>query len=141
MAPQGGVQFHIIRPPMEGTLCYRVGGYDYQISQFFETRYIASHSVWYNHSGSETLRDSFTFSATAANPNEHKSGVFSITINPINNNLPRLVSKEVHMIARTTRNISSEDLFAYDVDSDADSQNLRYSVSVRPSHGRFSLPQ
>ena len=135
VAPQGDVRIHIMRQPSRGQLFLSGGGdFLYPDPKFFDTQDIARRAVWYEHSGTESLEDSFTFSVTAANL-ERTSGVFSITVNPINNKLPLLSSKEFYVIAKTTYNITCEDLFAFDEDSDVDSSTLRYSVTIGPVHG------
>ena len=136
LSPQGEVQFHILRPPSEGTL-YRNAGIIYPNIRYFSTREISEGRIYYNHSGSEEHRDSFTFSVTAGNSRELATDIFIIDINPINDNQPILVGNTVQMIARTTRNITSNDIFAYDVDGDADSKNLQYRIIISPDHGVF----
>ena len=137
IAPEGVVEFHIDDKPIEGTVHVRIGTYVYTNPDFFASRFIASGSVWYNHSGTEKLQDSFTFTVTA--DNSEISSVFSIEIIPENNKLPLLTRNQMYMIARTTRNITSEDLYAYDEDSDADSLNLRYELlpNLKPIYGRI----
>ena len=128
IAPENGVQFHVTKQPEQGTLHLRIGGYVYPSPKFFETRHIASESLWYNQTASEKSVDSFKFKVTAENSEIEISSVFSIEIIPINNKLPLLLRNEMYTIARTTRNITTEDLRAYDEDSDAVSRNLRYDV-------------
>ena len=134
ISPQGRVTFHIIRHPNWGKLYINVSGIKY-VPQFFDAQAIASRSVWYSHSGTEeSLEDSFTFNVTSDN-SERISSVFTITVNPVNDNPPLLTRKEFHMIARTTRNITSDDLKAHDGDSNVNSGSLVYQVIYGPNFG------
>ena len=133
VAPNGGVRFHILKQPQEGTL-FILAGILYRDPDYIETSLLASRSVWYKHSGSETLRDRFSFSVTAKD-SEEVSGYFDIVIIPVNNKVPILAQYDINVIARTTKNITKEELSAYDADSDSDSLTLLYRVLLNPTHG------
>ena len=135
IAPEGRVIFHILKYPSWGTLHIIAGGLEYP-PQFFDTQDIASESVLYRHSGTEaSLKDSFTFRATTNGGQEQVSDVFHITVEPVNDNSPSLLRNGFSMIARTTWNITSDDLFAYDGDSNVDSHSLVYQVIFPPIYG------
>ena len=135
IAPVGGVTFHVRRPPTKGKLVLNNGGIEYDDPDFFDVQHIASGSVFYQHDGSESIKDNFAFTVTTSHSDERVSDTFRITIIPVNDNPPLLLRKEFSMIARTTRNITTEDLRAYDDDSDIRSELLRYEVTVEPLYG------
>ena len=135
IAPEGGVTFHIRRAPTKGYLILDNGGIQYPNPPFFDVQHIASGSVLYQHDGSESIKDSFAFTVTTSHSDERVLDTFRITIIPVNDNPPLLSRKVFSMIARTTRNITTEDLRAYDDDSDIRSELLRYVVTVEPFYG------
>ena len=135
IVPQGSVRFHIFNKPLEGVLILDVSpDIRYENPDFFDIQDVASRSVYYKHSGSESLEDNFAFNVTPTTYGR-VSGIFHITVNPINNNQPELTVKEFSVIARTTKNITSNDLFAFDLDSDMNSSLLRYRILVGPNQG------
>ena len=134
IAPEGGVTFHIRSHPAKGKLVL-YNGERYENPNFFDVQDIASGSVFYEHDGSESIADSFTFFVTTSHSDERIPDTFRIRIIPVNDNPPLLSRKEFSMIARTTRNITTDDLRAYDDDSDILSDSLRYAVTVTPIFG------
>lgn len=135
ISPHGGVRFHITKHPNKGKLILNAG-FVYQNPIFFDIQDVASRSVYYRHDGSESLEDSFTFSVTTGSTSDGPhSDIFHITINPINNHLPTLTVRDFSVIARTTKNITEDDLGAFDRDSDVNSSSLRYELLVPPSQG------
>ncbi len=134
--------FTVLEAPMHGVI-QRVNPdngdtVDRNVSTF-TARDIANHKVLYRHDDSETMEDSFRFSAVpissedADNPMQDVteiSDTFDIKILLRNDNPPqRNVEKVFHVVANRGRVITSSDLSYTDPDIDFDPLNLNYTFN------------
>ena len=60
---------------------------------------------------------------------------FDITILPVNNQLPHLSVRPLSVVEGGTARISTNDISAYDPDTDQD--ELHFVLDIRPRHGKL----
>ena len=99
----------------------------------FTQQDLADGAVEYQHDGSETTADSFTFDLTDDDGAGPTGETFSITISPVNNAPTLTTNNGLTLNEGATAPIGTSDLSASDVDDTA--SNLTYAITSGPSNG------
>lgn len=121
----GTVRYSVQNSPKHGKLI-RINNSSTSIVEF-TNQDILEERILYVHDDSETTRDSFTFS-TAASSLKDVEGVFNISIQLVNDQLPvRVVDKVFHVARDSQKLLTLEDLCYHDPDSDYDDGQLLYT--------------
>ena len=126
--------YTISTAPSHGTL-YRSGSPLSNGSTFTQDD-INNNRITYDHDGSETTSDSFTFDVDDGNGGSTGSTVFHITINPVNDPPVLTTNTGKSVDEGSTGNIILQsELEATDPDNSA--SELTYTVTVIPTHGNL----
>ncbi len=140
--PAGQLVYTLTGVPAKGTLY--LSGTPLAVAQTFTQDDIDNDRIRYDHDGSETLSDSFSF-AVDDGAGTSTSGSFHVSITPVNDNDPVADDESFSVVEGGTA--SEADLMMgaslLDGDSDADLPNDSLSVNTTPlagpSHGSLTL--
>ncbi|XP_023676521.2 extracellular matrix organizing protein FRAS1 isoform X1 [Paramormyrops kingsleyae] len=144
------ITFTVVQAPRHGTIERTHNGQNYRQTSTFTMDDIYQNRVSYNHDGSNSLRDRFTFTITDGSnlfflvEEEGKEVVtvapqkFRIEILPVDDGTPRIVTNLglhwlEYMDNKATNLISKKELLT--MDPDTEDEQLVYEVTVEPKHG------
>ncbi|KAM8864960.1 extracellular matrix organizing protein FRAS1 isoform 2-T3 [Synchiropus picturatus] len=144
------IVFSVVQPPRHGTIERTSNGQHYRQTSTFTMEDIYQNRVSYNHDGSNSLKDRFSFSVTdgtnalflveeggretvTAAPQK-----FKIEILPVDDGTPRIITNLglqwlEYMDQKATNLISKKELLT--VDPDTDDGQLVYEVTTEPKLG------
>ncbi|KAG8454257.1 hypothetical protein GDO86_000773 [Hymenochirus boettgeri] len=146
------VLFTIVQPPRYGVIEKSVNGQSYRQTSTFTMDDIYQNRISYNHDGSNTLKDRFSFTVSdGTNPffiveEGHKEIVtaapqrFKIDILPVDDGTPRIVTNLglqwlEYMDGKATNFITKKELMT--MDPDTEDKQLTYEILSGPSHGHL----
>uniref|UniRef100_A0A8D0CH89 Fraser extracellular matrix complex subunit 1 n=1 Tax=Scleropages formosus TaxID=113540 RepID=A0A8D0CH89_SCLFO len=144
------ITFTIVQAPRHGTIEKTHNGQNYRQTNTFTMDDIHQNRISYNHDGSNSLKDRFTFTvADGFNPffvvEEGGQEIvtaapqkFKIEILPVDDGTPRIVANLglqwlEYMDNKATNLISKKELLT--MDPDTDNNQLLYEVTTKPKHG------
>ncbi|XP_069482442.1 extracellular matrix organizing protein FRAS1 [Ambystoma mexicanum] len=144
------VTFTIVQPPRYGTIERTSNGQRYRQTTTFTMDDLYQNRISYNHDGSNSLKDRFTFSVSdGTNPffivdDEGKEIVtaapqrFKVDILPVDDGTPRIVTNLglqwlEYMDGKATNLITKKELQT--VDPDTEDKQLVYEITAEPTHG------
>ncbi|XP_053559271.1 LOW QUALITY PROTEIN: extracellular matrix organizing protein FRAS1 [Bombina bombina] len=144
------VTFTIVQPPRYGTIERSINGQNYRQTTTFTMDDIYQNRISYNHDGSNTLKDRFSFTVSdGTNPffivEEGEKEIitaapqrFKVDILPVDDGTPRIVTNLglqwlEYMDGRATNIISKKELMT--MDPDTEDKQLVYEISSGPYHG------
>ncbi|KAM9742832.1 extracellular matrix organizing protein FRAS1 isoform 2-T2 [Menidia menidia] len=144
------ITFTIVQPPRHGTIERTNNGQYYRQTSSFTMDDIYQNRISYNHDGSNSLKDRFTFTVAdgtnllfmveevgkevvTAAPQK-----FKIDILPVDDGTPRIVTNLglqwlEYMDNKATNLITKKELLT--VDPDTDDRQLVYEITTEPKHG------
>ncbi|XP_031426498.1 extracellular matrix protein FRAS1 [Clupea harengus] len=147
---EDAITFTVVQPPRHGTIERTNNGQHYRQTSTFTMDDIYQNRISYNHDGSNSLKDRFTFTVAdgtnmfflveeggkeivTAAPQK-----FKIDILPVDDGTPRIVTNLglqwlEYMDNKATNLISKKELLT--VDPDTDDGQLVYEVTTSPKHG------
>ncbi|KAM9823010.1 extracellular matrix organizing protein FRAS1 [Syngnathus typhle] len=145
------IVFTVVQPPRHGAVERTGNGQHFRPTATFTMDDVYQNRVSYNHDGSNSLQDSFTFTlADGTNPHfvlrDHAGKEtltaapqkFKIEILPVDDGTPRIVTNLglqwlEYVDNKATNVISKKELLT--VDPDTEDEQLVYEVTVEPKHG------
>ncbi|KAL4623271.1 extracellular matrix protein FRAS1, partial [Arapaima gigas] len=147
---EDSITFTIVQVPRHGTIEKTHNGQHYRRTNMFTMDDIHQNRISYNHDGSNSLKDRFTFTvADGSNPffivEEGGQEIvtaapqkFKIEILPVDDGTPRIVTNLglqwlEYMDNKATNLISKKELLT--MDPDTDDNQLVYEVTTEPKHG------
>ncbi|KAL2092359.1 hypothetical protein ACEWY4_012157 [Coilia grayii] len=147
---EDSITFTVVQPPRHGTIERTNNGQHYRQTSTFTMDDVYQNRISYNHDGSNSLKDRFTFTVAdgtnmffmvedggkemvTAAPQK-----FKIDILPVDDGTPRIVTNLglqwlEYMDNKATNLISKKELLT--VDPDTDDGQLVYEVTTSPKHG------
>lgn len=126
-------KFTVVTPPANGTL-YK-GATPLVNSSTFTQEDIDNSLIKYDHNGSETIGDSFTFTYDDGVVSPIGPATFNITVTP-QNNAPQIQSNNgLNVTSGATGTIDSTRLSVTDTDNTA--AQLTYTIGTAPAHGQL----
>ncbi|OCT97312.1 hypothetical protein XELAEV_18009537mg [Xenopus laevis] len=146
------ITFTIIQPPQYGVIERSINGQSYRQATTFTMDDIYQNRISYNHDGSNTLKDRFSFTVSdGTNPffivEEGGKEIvtaapqrFKVEILPVDDGTPRIVTNLglqwlEYMDGKATNFITKKELMT--MDPDTENKNLIYEISSGPSHGHL----
>ncbi|KAG7481357.1 hypothetical protein MATL_G00065830 [Megalops atlanticus] len=147
---EDSITFTVVQAPRHGTIERTNNGQHYRQTNTFTMDDIYQNRISYNHDGSNSLKDRFTFTVSdGTNPffvvEEGGKEIvtaapqkFKIDILPVDDGTPRIVTNLglqwlEYMDNKATNLISKKELLT--MDPDTDDGQLVYEVTVEPKHG------
>ncbi|XP_051540724.1 extracellular matrix organizing protein FRAS1-like [Myxocyprinus asiaticus] len=147
---EDSVSFTIVQAPRHGTIERTINGQHYRQTNTFTMDDIYQNRISYNHDGSNSLKDRFTFTVGDGTnmffiiKDDGKEVItaapqkFKIDILPVDDGTPRIVTNLglqwlEYMDNKSTNLISKKELFT--IDPDTDDGQLTYEVTSEPKHG------
>ncbi|KAJ0067384.1 hypothetical protein NL108_003229, partial [Boleophthalmus pectinirostris] len=142
--------FTVVQPPRHGTIERTHNGQSYRQTSSFTMDDIYQNRISYNHDGSNSLKDRFSFSLSDSTNllfMVHEAGKevvtaapqkFKIDILPVDDGTPRIVTNLglhwlEYMDNKATNLISRKELLTMDPDTEDD--QLVYEITTEPKHG------
>ncbi|XP_017560623.2 extracellular matrix protein FRAS1 [Pygocentrus nattereri] len=147
---EDSVTFTIVQAPRHGTIERTSNGQHYRQTNTFTMDDIYQNRISYNHDGSNSLKDRFTFTVSdgtnmffiieeggkevvTAAPQK-----FKIDIMPVDDGTPRIVTNLglqwlEYMDNKATNLITKKELLT--IDPDTDDGQLTYEITAKPKHG------
>ncbi|XP_008299754.1 extracellular matrix protein FRAS1-like [Stegastes partitus] len=144
------IVFSVVQPPRHGTIERTINGQHYRQTGTFTMDDIYQNRISYNHDGSNSLKDRFTFTVAdgtnllfmvedggkeivTAAPQK-----FKIDILPVDDGTPRIVTNLglqwlEYMDNKATNLITKKELLT--MDPDTDDTQLVYEITTEPKHG------
>ncbi|TMS03411.1 Extracellular matrix protein FRAS1 [Larimichthys crocea] len=125
--------FTVVQAPRHGTIERTSNGQHYRQTSSFTMDDIYQNRISYNHDGSNSLKDRFTFTIVTAAPQK-----FKIDILPVDDGTPRIVTNLglqwlEYMENKATNLITKKELLT--MDPDTDDGQLVYEITTEPKHG------
>nr|XP_014352206.1 PREDICTED: extracellular matrix protein FRAS1-like [Latimeria chalumnae] len=144
------ISFNIVQPPRHGTIERTTNGQHYRQTSTFTMDDIYQNRISYNHDGSNSLKDRFTFTVSDSTNTYfivEEAGKeivtvapqkFKIDILPVDDGTPRIVTNLglqwlEYMDGKATNLISKKELLT--MDPDTDDKQLVYEITTEPKHG------
>ncbi|MEE6460302.1 hypothetical protein FKM82_000916 [Ascaphus truei] len=144
------VTFTIVQPPRYGAIERSSNGQSYRQTSTFTMDDIYQNKISYNHDGSNTIKDRFSFTVSdGTNPfyivEEGEKEIvtaapqrFKVDILPVDDGTPRIVTNLglqwlEYMDGKATNLITKKELMT--MDPDTEDKLLTYEISSGPSHG------
>uniref|UniRef100_A0A3Q1CIX6 VWFC domain-containing protein n=1 Tax=Amphiprion ocellaris TaxID=80972 RepID=A0A3Q1CIX6_AMPOC len=144
------IVFSVVQPPRHGAIERTINGQHYRQTSSFTMDDIYQNRISYNHDGSNSLKDRFTFTVAdgtnllfmvedggkeivTAAPQK-----FKIDILPVDDGTPRIVTNLglqwlEYMDSKATNLITKKELLT--MDPDTDDAQLVYEITTEPKHG------
>ncbi|KAE8631113.1 hypothetical protein XENTR_v10001087 [Xenopus tropicalis] len=146
------VTFTIVQPPRYGVIERSISGQSYRQTTTFTMDDIYQNRISYNHDGSNTLKDRFSFTVSdGTNPfyivEEGDKEIvtaapqrFKVDILPVDDGTPRIVTNLglqwlEYMDGKATNFITKKELMT--MDPDTEDRNLIYEITSGPLHGHL----
>uniref|UniRef100_H3AFZ6 Fraser extracellular matrix complex subunit 1 n=1 Tax=Latimeria chalumnae TaxID=7897 RepID=H3AFZ6_LATCH len=125
------ISFNIVQPPRHGTIERTTNGQHYRQTSTFTMDDIYQNRISYNHDGSNSLKDRFTFTVSDS------TNTYFI-VEEADDGTPRIVTNLglqwlEYMDGKATNLISKKELLT--MDPDTDDKQLVYEITTEPKHG------
>ncbi|MEQ2309931.1 Extracellular matrix protein fras1, partial [Ameca splendens] len=144
------IVFTVVQPPRHGTIERTSNGQHYRQTSTFTMDDVYQNRISYNHDGSNSLKDRFTFTVAdgtnvffmveEANKEVLTAAPqkFKIDILPVDDGTPRIVTNLglqwlEYMDNKATNLITKKELLT--IDPDTDDGQLTYEITAEPKHG------